>query len=325
MATCIEVAKKAGVSRQTVSRVINNSPNVTEETRRKVLQAIEELSYHPNMLARALKSAKSHSIGFIISDPLNPFFIKVASSLQVKLSKQNYNLVLLFGHESILDEEQFFHYMYEQQVDLILFTPSTYNSKLEETIRAHQTPVIQLFRSLYDNLNSITINDRHGTYLATADLLKNGHKKIVLLEPSYEFDTGRVSGFKDALAEYGVPYEDWMYLDLPSAPEESESVLIERLNKYQPTAIIPVSKSVETLTLTTLDARNIKLYEQMSLVFYDDNEIADLLKITAIGHDIDAITDSIISHLFTYLDDPQITFRDTIEPELLRRGSIRKL
>ena len=66
MATCIEVAKKAGVSRQTVSRVINNSPNVTEETRRKVLQAIEELSYHPNMLARALKSAKSHRTPFLL-------------------------------------------------------------------------------------------------------------------------------------------------------------------------------------------------------------------------------------------------------------------
>ena len=325
MATCIEVAKKAGVSRQTVSRVINNSPNVTEETRLRVLQAIDELSYHPNMLARALKSAKSCGIGFIVPDPLNPFFIKIASSLQNKLSKQNYNLVMLFGHENTLDEERFFNYMYEQQVDLILFTPTNYSAKLEQTIRSHQTPVVQLFRGLYETINSITVNDRYGAYLATTELLKNGHTKIVLLEPSHEFDTGRVSGFQDALAEYGVNYEEWMHLALPSAPETSESVLSAHLKKHAPTAIIPVSKQIETLTLNLLDSEKVKLYDQMSLVFYDDNEIADLLKITAVGHDIDGITDSIMEHLFAYLENPQTTFHATIEPELIYRNSVQKM
>lgn len=325
MATCIEVAKKAGVSRQTVSRVINNSPNVTEETRQRVLQAIDELSYHPNMLARALKSAKSCGIGFIVPDPLNPFFIKIASSLQNKLSKQNYNLVMLFGHENTADEERFFHYMYEQQVDLILFTPTNHSTKLEQTIRCHQTPVIQLFRGLYDTINSITVNDRYGAYLATTELLKNGHTKIVLIEPSHEFDTGRISGFKDALTEYGVNYEDWMHLALPATTEKSEAILSEHIKKHMPTAIIPVSKQIETLTLTLLDIEKIKVSDQMSLVFYDDNEIADLLKITAVGHDIDAITDSIIAHLFVYLDNPKTSFHATIEPELLHRNSIQKL
>ena len=92
-----------------------------------------------------------------------------------------------------------------------------------------------------------------------------------------------------------------------------------------PTAIIPVSKQIETLTLTLLDAEKIRLYDQMSLVFYDDNEIADLLKITAVGHDIDAITDSIIAHLFVYLDNPKTSFHATIEPELLHRSSIQNL
>lgn len=325
MATCIEVAKKAGVSRQTVSRVINNSPNVTEATRLKVLQAIDELSYHPNMFARALKSAKSCGIGFIVPDPLNPFFIKIASSLQEKLSKQNYNLLLLFGHENTLDEERFFNYMYEQQVDLILFVPTNYSTKLEQTIRSHQTPVIQLFRGLYENINSITVNDSYGTYLATAELLKNGHTKIILIEPALEFDTGRVSGFKDALAEHGVKYEDWMHLALPSTQEKSEAILSEHIRKHMPTAIIPVSKQIETLTLTLLDFEKRNLYDQMSLVFYDDNEVADLLKITAVGHDIDGITDLIIEHLFAYLDDHKTTFHATIEPELLHRSSVHKL
>ena len=325
MATCIEVAKKAGVSRQTVSRVINNSPKVAKDTRERVLKAIEELSYHPNMLARALKSAKSCSIGFIISDPLNPFYIKIASTLQNKLSKQNYNLLLLFANENTLDEERFFNYMYEQQVDLILFTPSNYSAELEQMIKIHQTPVIQLFRNLYDTINSIKVDDRHGTYLATRELLKCGHKKIVLIEPSHEFETGRVTGFKEALAEYDIAYEDWMYLDLPSEITKSEAILSKHFQTYQPTATIPVSKSIETQVLNLLDAKKVKLYDEMSIVFYDDNEVANLLKITAISHNVEQITDLIIDRIFTYLEDTATSFHSAIEPDLLYRNSIHKV
>lgn len=324
MSTCIDVAKRAGVSRQTVSRVINNSPNVAEETRNRVLKAIEELSYRPNMLARSLKSAKSCSVGFVICDPLNPFYIKIANSLQNRLNEYNYRLVVLFANEDVREEGNFFNYMYEQQVDIVLFTPSEYSNQIERLIQRHQTPVIQLFRKIYPTINSIKVDDTYGTYLATKELLKSRHKDILLIEPALPFETGRLEGFRQALEEFGVPYRPWMFLTLPTNGQ-NEATLSAYFSEHKPTAAIPVSKSIEMQLLNMLGENAIQIPNDVSVIFYDDNEVANLIKVTAIDHDIEYITALIVEKLFSNLEHPERSFHSVVKPKLLHRSSVLKL
>lgn len=324
MVTCIDVAKKAGVSRQTVSRVINNNPNVSESTRKKVLSAIEKLNYHPNTLARSLKTSKSKSIGLIIPDASNPFYINIANLLQNKLKLMNYSIFIIFSNENEFDEKNSFRYMYEKCVDLILFVPASHNQELEDIIKSNSIPVVQLFRNLYDSLPSITINDNYGAYLATEELIKSGHKKIILVEGKYEFRSERLDGFMNALKDNGIGFEEYMYVNLSEDTSRNFNILSDIIRKHSPTAFIAVSTKIEICVLKFLEKAGLSFPDSISVIFYDDNEVSELLNITSITHDMEKISDTIVQKISTCLKNPENAFHKQLKPLLCVRKSVKE-
>ena len=199
MATCKDVAELSGVSRQTVSRVINNSDNVSPEARERVLKAIEQLNYYPNTAARSLKSTKSKSIGLIIPDARNDFYIKIADILQQKLSKLNYHLLILFSDEDDLSEQKCLSSLIEHRIEVLLFSPTGISHKFLDLLRIYNIKTVQLFRYLYNSFTSVTIDDEQGTYIAAKYLLDRGHEKLLLIEEMHSFDSPRLNGLKRAL------------------------------------------------------------------------------------------------------------------------------
>lgn len=325
MATCIDVAKKAGVSRQTVSRVLNNSKNVSQKSRERVFKAIQELSYHPNTLARSLKSAKTKSIGFIIPDAKNVFYIEIANLLQNKLYRHDYSIVMLFSDENTFNEEKCIQYMIEKRVDLLLFTPTTKNEKLSKLINLYNLPSVQLFRDLYADLNAITVDDEYGAYIATKKLLKNGHTKIILIEGDYSFGSERLKGFTRALKEYGILYEDYMHVLLPRNTSIGDKDLAQQIKDKAVTGLIAVSKPIELRIVKLLKNEKLTLGKEISAVFYDDNDLADFLKITVIAHDLEKIADEIIEKVFQVLNEETSVFRKVITPYLIERDSVTNI
>lgn len=302
MANCNDVARLANVSRQTVSRVINNSGSVSEDARRRVLDAIEQLGYYPNTAARSLKSTRSKTIGFIIPDATNDFYIKIANLLQKKLNDLNYSLLILFSDEDEKTEEKCLSTLIENRIELLLFTPTSANARFLSLLGSYNIKAIQLFRFLYNDLSSIIIDDTYGCYLASSFLLKKGHRRIMLIEEFYSFESVRLPGMKKALAEYHIPFDPSMYLCSKRNTDEI-SMIKNALAQYAPTAVIAVAKATEIALMKAIFELKLAPHTDIDIIFYDDNEIADFFKLNTVTHNFENIATNIIHTIMDCLDN----------------------
>lgn len=320
MATCNDVAKIAGVSRQTVSRVVNNDKGVSNETKDKVLKVIKDLNYYPNVAARSLKSTKSRCIGLIIPDANNDFYIKIANLLQQKFYNMNYSLLVLFSDDDKITEEKCLETLIQNRIELLLFSPSTINNNFLNLLHNYNIKAIQLFRYIYKDLSSIMIDDEYGTYIGTKELINKGYKKILLVEEKHSFETPRYNGYKKALLEANIEVKDEMFIKLNKDGKEI-SKLIDAIKEYKPSAIIGVAKTIEMMVLRALIQMNKKYNDDVAILFYDDNEIAEFFEITSITHDFNKICDTIVELSLNYLQKNEGIKRVSLNPILL----IRKL
>ena len=159
MVTIKDVAKRADVSVATVSRVIRGIGYISEDAKRKVMEASEELGYVANASAQKLKNKNLETVGFIISDINNPYYFGIAASLQKFLAKKGVELVLAFSSENPVDEDRSFRYLISSNVSAILFTPTNKENRGVINIAIQNgIKVVQVFRKIYDNLDTI-IND----------------------------------------------------------------------------------------------------------------------------------------------------------------------
>ena len=318
MANCNDVARLANVSRQTVSRVINNSGSVSEDARQRVLDAIAQLGYYPNTAARSLKSSKSKTIGLIIPDSTNDFFIKIANMLQKKFITLGYSLLVLFSDENEQIEERCLTTLIENRIELLLFTPTSINNRFLSLLDTYNIKAIQLFRHSYDELVSIAFDDVYGGKLAASSLLEKGHHKILLIEEYYPFESSRLSGFKQALAQYNIPFSPSMYLCNQRGGAEIDTIK-DALLSYSPTAVIVIAKPTEIALMKAIFALPLTLHQDIDVLFYDDNEIAEFFEINTIAHDFELITDTIIDAVMNALDGNAEAKRITLKPFLLQR------
>ena len=319
MANCNDVARLANVSRQTVSRVINNSGSVSEDARQRVLDAIAQLGYYPNTAARSLKSTKSKTIGFIVPDASNDFYIRIANILQKKLSELNYSLLILFSDEDEQTEERCLSTLIENRIELLLFTPTGINQHFLSLLAAYDIKAIQLFRYLYSNLASISIDDAFGSYLATSSLLKKGHRRLLLIEEAYSFESVRLLGFQQALSECNISFESPMYLCQDRNSDEIGAIK-EALTSYAPTAVIAVAKSAEIALMKATFELQLSIHQDIEVIFYDDNEIAEFFGISTIAHDLEQVTDTIIETVIASLGGQTDTPHIALKPFLLQRN-----
>lgn len=318
MATIIDVANLANVSRQTVSRVINNSPNISPKTRETVLNAIKQLNYQPNEYARMLKTSKNKTIGYIISDPQNHFYISIANTLQHKLDEYGYSLTILFSNENVNHQDKCFEAMVQKYVKFILYTPTTTGDNIDEFSKKHDVKIIQLFRKINPYLPYIIADDEIATYNAVKTLIENSHEKFALVVGPYETENRRLSGLKKAIKDKGLEFNDSMYVKLNGSDEEQNKQLSEYIKNHKPTALIPVSTPIEYITLEVLFKLGLKIKSDISLIFYDDNELSKLFNITSVSHDIDVICEAITKALIEDKIEnikltPYLAFRDSIK------------
>ena len=213
--TQADVARLAGVSRATVSYVINNRTDgnvrISEETRRRVLDAVEELGYQPNRLARSLRRGHTHIIGMIVPDSTNPFFAEVARGVEDTSFEQGYS-VILCNSDGNLDKEVFYtNVLAERRVDGILFVAAGISTEQIRDLQARRMPVVVVDREIPDvAVDSVLTDNARGGELATRYLMDLGHRCIGCIAgpsdvtPSAE----RVTGYRQALDESGIPVDE---------------------------------------------------------------------------------------------------------------------
>jgi DNA-binding LacI/PurR family transcriptional regulator len=287
--TIRDVAKQAGVGIATVSRVLNNSPSVREETRQKVLEAIVELDYRPNPIARRLSLGKTLTIGVIVPFFTRPAFVERLRGIEHTLSDSEYDLII-FNVESAAKRDTVFHDILRQErVDgLLIISLSPGSTDVNRFLRAN-VPTVLIDDARHSQLSQVVVDDVNGGYLATQHLIELGHRKIGyvsdLFDNPFNFisSKNRYSGYRRALDEAEISFRP----EYHRQGEHGRQVACEMAQQLlslsdPPTAIFAAS---DTQAIGVLEAaRNLGLQvpHELSVIGFDDIEVAEYLNLTTI-------------------------------------------
>ena len=208
--TSKDVARLAGVSRTTVSLILNDAPNVriSQETREKVLRAARELKYHPNALAQSLKTKRSKIIGLIIPSITNPFFPSIAQGVEDAAVENDYNIFLCNSFRDPEKEKSYIRTLAGKQVDGIIFTSLTYSQEMIKELRQRGVAMIAFDRRVSDeDVDSVLFDNVKGAEMAVEHLISLGHRLIAFLSGPTNISSrkDRLDGYQKALTDSGIP------------------------------------------------------------------------------------------------------------------------
>ncbi|MGI6084425.1 MAG: LacI family DNA-binding transcriptional regulator [Acetivibrionales bacterium] len=275
--TMKDVARVANVSHTTVSNVLNNVGYASEETRRKVLDAVELLNYEQNFLARSMKTNKSQVIGVVISDNSNPLFSLIVKGIEDVAASKGYNVILCNTDQDVEREAAQVKILNERQVDGIIISVASENvSHLDKLIKT-QRPVVFINRSpdrVYGDM--ILTDNRIGSYEAVSHLISLGHNRIGIVGCSPEYITGRerLEGYLKALKKHHItPSESLIVKSTVRNIEQGYAAALQILDKEEkPTAIFGASYYTTLGILKALNQMNLTIPKDISVIGFDDPE-----------------------------------------------------
>ncbi|MCP2635086.1 LacI family transcriptional regulator [Microbacterium sp. HD4P20] len=323
-ATLEDVARLAGVSSKTVSRVFTHRDLVAPETVERVLAAAKRLRFRPNPLARGLRRGGStNTIGFIMGELSNPFYYKVAAGIERELSASGFSLVVATTDDTAEGEERVADALLGQRLGALLLIPVADDQSYLEGERHLGTPVIAIDRPARNLVaDSIVLENHRGVFDATTRLLERGHRRIgYICNPASVYTQAeRLRGYRDALAAYGVHDSSrWERLaDDLSVP--ADGFIADLLDiEDAPTAIITGNNRVTISALRVLrDRRD----THTALVGFDDFDTADVLGVSVITHDPVDLGRAAASLAIERMQDPAGFTRQLEMPTwILERGT----
>lgn len=290
-----DVARRAGVSVATVSSVINETRYVSEELRLKVVKAMGDLSYHPNVLARSLRLGVSHTIGLVVPDNSNPFFAEIARAAETVGFENGYSVILCNSDKHVDRETTYIRVLIAKQVDGIIFiaTGSDIGNLLELTKQA--IPVVVADRDIPQTLADVVlVNNEQGGHDAARYLLDLGHRNIAAIAtpliPSASPD--RLRGYRRALNEAGTPVrEEWIAYG-PDSYLGGETAMSQLLQAEQrPTAVLAYNDVMAIGAYRAIKRSGLRIPQDISIVGFDDIALASAVipALTTVAQPITAV------------------------------------
>jgi len=270
-----DVAARAGVSKTTVSHVINDTRFVEEETKQRVLQAIAELGYRPSVVARSLTTNRTETIGVIVSDSSNYFFAEVLRGIEDVLRPENYALLICNTAEILERESHYLDLLLRQQVDGIIAAATSQRWDILSEVEIARTPVVFLDRK-FEGLCSpfVGVDNTRGAYLGTTHLIECGHRRIGILVGFQRLSTmrERLSGFEQALGEHGIPLREEWVVESPLGVEAGRQAMRGLLTLPEhPTAVFLNNNLLSLGGLLAMMELGVSCPEDVSVVGFDDH------------------------------------------------------
>ena len=280
--TIVDVAKLADVSVATVSRIINNQGGVRKETEDRIVQAIKELNYIPNAVARSMVQKETKAIAVIIPDIRNPFFSELVSSIEKKALEKDYFTTLSNSNDSKVIESKIVKHIIQRGVDGVIVTTADEEGHQLKPLFDANIPVVAVDRILKNyQVDTVIIGNREGAYEAVQHLIKEGHQKIAIIRGPQDTTPGieRYKGYKQALKENGLK-ESSEWIKDGDFREQSGYDLTKQLYrlKDKPTAIFSSNNLMSLGVIRALKELNWKLGEEIAFIGFDDLEIATFIK-----------------------------------------------
>lgn len=278
--TIYDVAREAGVSMATVSRVVNGNPNVKPSTRKKVSDVIDRLNYRPNAVARGLASKKTTTVGVIIPDVTNLYFSSIARGIDDIASMYNYNIFLANSDGEAQKEKKVFDTLLAQQVDGIIFMGHQVTESMKKDIDRVDTPVV--LAGTIDETNDIPnviIDYKQATVDASEFLIKNGNEKIALV--GLDVDGAKqdmsLQGFKEAFEEAGKEFDDSLVIRLtPNRNILQETDLASAVLDAGATGVVVEDDRLAILLLNQLIQRGVNVPEDFEIISSNNSPLIDI-------------------------------------------------
>lgn len=325
--TIYDVAKEANVSIATVSKVINNNGRISDKTRNKVKDVMEQLNYRPNILASALMGKQTKTIGLLIPDLANPFFSELARSIEDRGHDLGYNLVICNTDYENEKENQYLSLLKQKSVDGFILASGFENLDKVEELMKEEIPVVIVARDFpMFPVNAVALDDFMGGYLAANHLIELGHQNLGIVARDLWSNRERLRGFKHALGENDLSlnsnFEFIDELDHIKAGREIAEKYIK--SDDRPTAIFACNDLLAAGVIQMAKQLGLNVPEDLSVVGFDNTSIATIIEpplttiaqpIQNMGKEVMDLTVSIIKK------EREEKSRITLLPSLVKRKS----
>lgn len=274
-ATIADVAARAGVSRQTVSRAINGLGEISAETRQRVLAVVQELGYRPSSIARGLKTSRTRTIGLVVPDIANPFFAEVARGAAEVAHGEGYGVLLCNTDENPAEERNVLEMLAEHRVDGLVLCSSRLGDTDLEAVMARHRPLVVVNRTPARTLagvGSVSVADREDARRAVHYLYGLGHRAMAFVggTDASQSSRGRREGYALALTELGCPTVPEWVVSAPPTVEGGRQAAETLLGRHQVTALLAFNDLVAVGCIRACEAVGLAVPRDVSVLGWDD-------------------------------------------------------
>lgn len=332
--TIKDVARAAGVSPSTVSRVIGDHPHINDETKKRVRKVMDELGYHPNYQARSLVGKSTETIGIVMPNSAtqalqNPFFPEVIRGISMKAHEHQFGVYLTTG---ITDEEiyqQVVSMVQGRRVDGIILLYSKTDDKIMKYLLDQKFPFTVIGRPS-KNAERITYVDNDNIYITrqvTDYLISLGHRRIAFIgvNTEYVFTIDRLEGFKQALEEANIPFEKEYIIHEQCLKSEGKEGIQSFLSSHEPPTALVVADDFTAIELMSYSEElNIAVPDDISIVSFNDVPLAEHMKpqLTSVNIEIFQLGFEAANCLIDLIKNPDaLPKRVTIPAKMIERKS----
>lgn len=325
-ATIYDVAKAAGVSIATVSKVVNQTGNISGKTRERVIHIMKELQYQPSVVASALTGKKTSTFGLLISDLANPFFAEVARNLEDQAQAEGYSIVMCSTDNKDDKGLNYISLLQRKQIDgLIVACEFSRWPLLQESI-PEGFPVVLFSKDIPSlSMHTITVDDYKGGYVAIQHLIALGHRHIGIVtedSPSGEY---RVRGAKQAMSDAGIAVnEDWI-VTVNSSLEDGLAGAARVLGtESRPTALFTCNDLLAVGSMQSAQQLGLRVPDDLSIIGFDDTILSRIVvpRLTTILQPIPEMAKETIQLLLRQSDTPDMPKQKIMfQPQLVEGNS----
>lgn len=332
-----DVARAAGVSVTSVSRVLNNGEHVSEKLEKKVRQAIEQLNYSPSLIAKSLKRNKTNLIGVIIPDITSNFQATILSSIEETAGSKGYNLLVSNIVEDTGKVVKYLNVFQEMRVDGIILMHEKLNEDIGLFLEKTEIPLV-VHADLGLNLSTVMIDDFQAGYDATAYLIREGHRRIAMIAGDMRdlcAGRNRYEGYLAACKDHGIEADESINrfgdYKLASGYRLMDELLTEAGGSF--TSVFAASDDMAVGAINCIQDHKLNVPGDISVIGFDGSQIADVVrpKLTTIQQPVDKIGQITMDLLLELIEQndhsprPQMMRTIVLRHELVEKDSCRSI
>jgi len=330
--TIYDIAKEAGVSAATVSRVLTNSANVRPEKKERIHRLIEKYNFKPNALARGLSDTRSKVIGIIVADVRNPFYADLFVACEVAARKAGYTVLLFNSLGETQQEEKLLEKLQEQRVDVIIQVGGRVddlqsNEEYVEKVKHLMNTIPMVVTGKLDGTDccQVRIDATKSTELLMEHLIGLNHTRIALIGGSMSVQSTyeKCQCYKQMLAKYNIPFRPELIAQDGFYNFENGYDRMNKMIAHKPSAVIAINDFTAAGIMRSITEHGLRIPQDISLVSYDNTFISNVLapKLTSIDYNYEAFGKKLVKAALGMAAGKEISRMQMVTPSLIIRES----